>query len=240
MEAKIFAPVKDALQAMVTGFLEGSKTDGDLINKALHQPFLAELITTFCPLDGFETKVNKMDEVFDNYPTFMPLREFCFDLLMINFFTADAKELDEGYLESEEWMAIEDKTLDRGTEFLNILLYVNECKEADAEISLDDFLKEFLLTEDDLYQDEYAIYEPIIKNQHLVDGSMQDIINAAAEIEDEEMQEIFVPLMAFFNDSESYAERLQQLIALSTHKPADTALFMALTTFSNSLDLLGE
>jgi hypothetical protein len=191
-------------------------------------------------LDDFETKVDKMDGVFDNYPVFMPLREFCFDLLMINFFTADAKELDEGYLESEEWMAIEDKTLDRGTEFLNILLYVNESKEADAEISLDDFLKEFLLTEDDLYQDEYAIYEPIIKNQHLVDGSMQDIVNAAAEIEDEEMQEIFVPLMAFFNDSESYAERLQQLIALSTHKPADTALFMALTTFSNSLDLLGE
>lgn len=240
MEARIFTPIKDALQAMATGFVEGSKKSGLSIDEEQHQSFLNELITAFSQIDGFETKMNNVDEVFERYPAFASLGEFCFDLLMINFFTADAKDLDDGYLESQEWLDIEEKTLDRGTEFLNILLYINECKEIGVDISLDDFLKEFLLTEDDLYQEEYAIYEPIIKNQHLVDADIKDIVNAAANIADSEVQEVFVSLMAYFNDGESYAERLQQILTLSDNKPVDAALFVALNGFTNSLDSLEE
>lgn len=240
MEARIFAPIKDALQAMVAGFIEGGKKDGLTIDEDQHQSFLNELVTAFSQIDGFETKMNNVDGVFERYPAFAPIGEFCFDLLMINFFTADAKDLEDGYLESQEWLDIEEKTLDRGTEFLNILLYINECKEVGADISLDDFLKEFLLTEDDLYQEEYVIYEPIIKNQHLVDASIKDIVNAAENMSDSEVQEIFVPLMAYFSDSESYAERLLQILTLSENKSVDAALFMALNGFTNSLDNLAE
>lgn len=240
MAARIYPPVREALQAMVTGFLEGSKANGQIINKAVHQPFLSELVTAFCQMTSFEKKLDEVSGIFAVYPTFEKLEEFCFDLLMINFFTADAKKLDEGYLESAEWLAIEDKTLDRGTEFLNILLYINECRETDADVSLDDFLKEFLLTEDDLYQDEYVIYEPIIKNQHLVDAEITEIIRVSETLEDDEIKEIFIPLMVFFNTTAEWDEKYKQLLLHSPNKEADASLFMAITTFTESLEGLEE
>ena len=44
------------------------------------------------------------------------LREIFFDLLLINFFSADVKKLEEDYLDTPEWEEIEEQTLDRGTE----------------------------------------------------------------------------------------------------------------------------
>lgn len=236
MGTNIFPPVREAMQAMVTGFLDGNKADGEVINKALHQPFLNELAIAFCQMNNFETKLAEVDKVFENYPVFEPLHEFCFDLLMANFFASDSKNLNENYLESPEWLAIEDNTLDRGTEFLNILLYIHECKEAGADISLDDFLKEFLLTEDDLYQDEYMLYEPIIKNQHLVDADIEEVARIAQTIDEAEIQEIFLPLMVFFNTAQNFEDRYSQLLQHSHNKEADAALFMGITAFTNSLD----
>lgn len=235
MEAKIFAPVKDALQAMVTGFLDGSKTEGGAVNKVDHQSLLGELVTAFSQMDSFEVKLAAVDAAFDAHPTFEPLREFCFDLLMVNFFAADSIRLGADYLESAEWAEIEESILDRGTELLNLLLYINECKEADAELSLDDFLKEFLLTDDDLYQDEHVIYEAIIKNQNLVDGEIKDIVESAAQVDDEDIQEIYVPLMVFFNVADEFEERYQQLLKYSTNKSTDAAILAGIQTFSDSL-----
>jgi len=65
--------------------------------------------------------------------------------------------LEEDYLDSPEWEDIEEETLDRGTELLNLLLYLNECEEEDIVPELDDYLKEFLLVYEDEFQDEYTI-----------------------------------------------------------------------------------
>lgn len=235
---KIFVPIKDALQGMVTGFLEGSKQNGEPIDEAIHQPFLSELVTAFYQLNTFEAKLASVDEVFANYPVFEPLQEFCFDLFMVNFFAADSKDLGEGYLESAEWMAIEERILDRGSEFLNLLLYINESKETEATISLDDFLKEFLLTEDDLYQDEFVIYEPIIKNQHLVDADIKDILETTETISDDEIKEVYAPLMTYFNTTDSFENRYQELVQLSHNKTTDAALLLATQAFTESLDTL--
>lgn len=224
------------MQSMVNGFLDGQKQNGEIISKALHQPFFNELVTVFSQIDGFETKLDAMDAVFDNFPVFEPIREFCFDLLMVNFFAADAVRLGEEYLESKEWAEIEDGILDRGTELLNLLLYINESKEAGAPISLDDFLKEFLLTDDDLYQDEYVIYEPIIKNQHLVEGEIQEIVESSENVEDEDIQEIYVPLMVFFNTRDTFEQRYQNLLQFAINKPVDAAILSGLHTFAESLN----
>src|SRR5690606_9813342 len=63
-------------------------------------------------------KVSKLDAAFDDYPSFEELREVTFDLLLMNFFADDVKKLEEDYLESAEWEAIEEQTIDRGTEVL--------------------------------------------------------------------------------------------------------------------------
>lgn len=235
-EPKIFPPVRDALQALVKGFVDGSRKNGRVINEDTYQSFFNELTITFSRIDSFETKMDSLYEVFKGYPEFDPLSEFCFDLLMINFFTSDAKRLTEDYLESDEWMKIEEKTLDHGTEFLNILLYINECKETDSDITLDDFLNEFLLTDDDLFQDELAIYEPVIKNQHLADADISEVVKAASQVQGDEIKDIFVPLLVYFNDSKGYMAHLQGLINTPGTKDTDIALYLALIAFTDSLE----
>lgn len=133
------------------------------------------LIEVFSKDLGFLQKVEEFDGAFDEHPAFEELREVFFDLLMINFFASDVKKLEEDYLDSEEWADIEEETIDRGTELLNLLLYINECHDEKITPELDDFLKEFLLVEEDEFQDEFHIYEDLISNQQLVESSVEDI-----------------------------------------------------------------
>ena len=108
-------------------------------------PFTDKFIAVFSTDKPFLEKVDDMDAVFDAEPQLEALREVYFDLLMINFFSADAIKLEEDYLESAEWEAIEEDTLDRCSELLNLLLYLTECIDEDIDPELEDYLKEFLL-----------------------------------------------------------------------------------------------
>src|ERR1700739_237820 len=101
-------------------------------------PFVGVFKEAFASEENFLTKVDLLDEIFDDYPKLEELREVFFDLLMINFFSADVKKLEEDYLDSPEWEDIEEETLDRGTELLNLLLYLNECQEEGIVPELDD------------------------------------------------------------------------------------------------------
>ncbi len=150
----------------------------------------------------FLSKVDLLDEVFDDNPKLESLREVFFDLLMINFFSADVKKLEEDYLDSPEWEQIEEDTLDRGTELLNLLLYLNECEDEEIEPDLEDYLKEFLLVDEDEFQDEYRIYEPVIENQILMESPVPEISRVANDLpEDSELKEIFYPMMCFFQNT---------------------------------------
>jgi len=152
--------------------------------------------------EDFLTKVDALDEVFDNYPQLEVLREVFFDLLMINFFSSDVKRLEEDYLDTPEWEDIEEQTLDRGTELLNLLLYLNECEDEDIEPELEDYLKEFLLVDEDEFQDEYRIYEPVIANQILMESPAAEIAKVADKLhEDSELKELFYPMKCFFQNT---------------------------------------
>src|SRR5690606_11121191 len=112
------------------------------------------LLVDACESDNaFLAKVAQMDAVFASHPRFEELREVAFDLLLMNFFAADVAKLESDYLESDAWEAIEDQTIDRGTELLNLLLYFRECADEDIEPQLSDFLKQFLLVDEDEFQD---------------------------------------------------------------------------------------
>ena len=88
----------------------------------------AQFKDVFASDEDFLTKVDLLDAVFDDNPKVESLREVFFDLLLINFFSADVKKLEEDYLETEEWEGIEEQTLDRGTELLNLLLISTSVK----------------------------------------------------------------------------------------------------------------
>lgn len=217
--------VKVALIASLDKFAEVSGQDSVKLEESLVEVFSKDL--------GFLEKVEEFDEVFNEYPVFDELREVFFDLLMINFFASDIKKLEEDYLETDEWADIEEETIERGTELLNLLLYINECHDEGLVPELGDFLKEFLLVEEDEFQDEFHIYEDLISNQQLVESSVEDICSHAGMIEiSEEMQELFVPFMVFFHQPKSSVQVIKELEDYSANKEFDIAVYTLIANFN--------
>jgi hypothetical protein len=216
--------IEIALGAALQSF---SKYNGADVNK-IHGEFLA----VFELEDDFLTKVNALDSVFDNYPKLEVLREVFFDLLMINFFSADVKKLEEDYLDTPEWEDIEEQTLDRGTELLNLLLYLNECEDEDIEPELEDYLKEFLLVDEDEFQDEYRIYEPVIAHQILMESPVDEIAKVAIKLpEDSELKELFYPLMCFFQNTNPSADDKNNIADKAVNKEFDMPVLSILESF---------
>lgn len=224
--------VNAALEAAIKGFQKGLKANGGSL-KADAGKFYQELKDVFeLPLD-FMSKVEMMDKLVTAYPEFSEIREVVFDLLLVNFFSDDVKRLNENYLDSKEWEAIEEDTLERGTELLNIFLYLRECEEEEIEPSLEDYLKEFLLIEDDEFQDELEIYEPVISHQVLMESSVEEIARISKSISPTaELKELFYPIMVFFYEINPSEKDLETAIRLSENKPFDSAVLFAIIAYS--------
>lgn len=219
--------VEQALIASLDQFAAANEIDSIAIEQRLVEVFGKDM--------NFLEKVAEFDEVFDEHPKFEELREVYFDLLMINFFTSDVNKLEEDYLESKEWENIEEETIERGTELLNLLLYINECHDEEIKPGLEDFLKEFLLVEEDEFQDEFHIYEDLISNQQLAESSVEDICNNANLLElSEEMEDLFVPFMTFFLQPKTSEVTQQELIKFSSNKSFDVAVYTLITNFNKN------
>lgn len=219
--------VEQAIVASLDQFAAVNKIESLAIEQRLVEVFSKDM--------NFLEKVAEFDEVFDEHPKFDELREVFFDLLMINFFTSDVNKLEEDYLESREWENIEEETIDRGTELLNLLLYINECHDEDIKPGLEDFLKEFLLVEEDEFQDEFHIYEDLITNQQLAESSVEDICSNADLLElSEEMEELFVPFMTFFLQPNISQDTQKELIEFSNNKSFDVAVYTLIANFNKN------
>jgi hypothetical protein len=216
--------IESAIEAALTAFSRYNSFDAAQLTLRFYDVFASD--------DDFLSKVNSLDAVFDDYPQLEILREIFFDLLMINFFSADVKKLEDDYLETKEWEEIEEETLDRGTELLNLLLYLNECEDEDIEPDLEDYLKEFLLVDEDEFQDEYRIYEPVIKNQILMESPVEEISRVAETLpDDSEIKEIFYPMMCFFQNLEASDDEKTMIAEYSLNKDFDMAVVEILINF---------
>ncbi|OCX52962.1 hypothetical protein BEL04_01145 [Mucilaginibacter sp. PPCGB 2223] len=223
MDARIQLAVQNAIGV----FLQGK----GLNEKAITD----ELVKVFSADEDYLDKVDMLDAVFDENPQLEDLREVFFDMLLMNFFSADVKKLEEDYLDSPEWAKIEDDTLDRGTELLNVLLYINECHDEDIVPELGDFLKEFLLVDEDEFQDEYRIYEPVIENQILMESTIEEIAKVARDVDEEsELKELFYPLMCFFYDINPSADTKKLIAQNAVNNDFDMAILSILDTFNQS------
>lgn len=160
---------------------------------------LAELFTSN---EDFLLQVEKFDEIISANPETQILEEYAFDLLMAHHL--EKNQQNEDYFDSKDWQDIEDKTIERGTELLNILLYINESQDADAPISLEDFLYEFLLVDEDEFQDEHRIYEDLISHEEITEENIDTILQIGKAVsERSEIKELFVPLVLFFKNPEA-------------------------------------
>jgi hypothetical protein len=217
--------IESAIEAGLEAFSKYSSFNAATLIRVFEDVFASD--------HDFLTKVDLMDEIFNDHPQMEVLREVFFDLLLVNFFSADVKKLEEDYLDSPEWEDIEEQTLDRGTELLNLLLYLNECEDEDIEPELEDYLKEFLLVDEDEFQDEYRIYEPVISHQVLMESPVAEISKVAAKLPgDSELKELFYPLMCFFQNVSPSVEVKNTIAANAIDKAFDMAVLQILISFS--------
>ena len=218
------ARIKEAMEAALSAFGK--------INNYHTSDFAEKLTGVFDAEKPYLDKVASMDEVFDDEPTFEALREVFFDLLLINFFTEDVQKLEEDYLESTEWEAIEEETIERGTELLNVLLYLKECDDEDIEPELEDFLKEFLLVDEDECQDEHRIYEEVIANQTLIDSSLEELAKITQKIpETSELKELFYSMFGFFREQHPDKQEFEDYIKYSSNADFDAAVYALLVAY---------
>lgn len=208
------------------------KTYGKITGTPTDQLF-TQLIQAFETDSAFLEKVSQIDAAFDDHSGFEELREIVFDLLLMNFLAADVKKLESDYLESPEWETIEDQTIDRGTEMLNMLLYLRECADEGLDPQLEDYLREFLLVDEDEFQDEHRIYEPVIANQLLVDSSYGEIAKVASKIpENQELAELFYPIMGFFYEQHPNTTDLEDYTRSSANPGLDAAVYNMLVAYN--------
>ncbi len=218
--------ISRALEACMLSYSSIEQTDGSSMLRELTEVFSGDRV--------YLDKVSLMDQTFDDHPQFEELREIMFDLLLLNFFAADVEKLEGDYLESEEWEEIENQTIDRGTELLNVLLYLRECADEQIEPQLDDYLKEFLLVDEDEFQDEHRIYEPVIAHQILTDSSYEEIAKIAQKIStDQELAELFYPIMGFFYEQRPTAEDLKTYLHHSANPGFDGAVYQLLVAYNH-------
>ena len=217
--------IQNAINAALLSYTAFTPVNVEVLNR--------EFVTVFSSEKDFLEKVDDMDDVFDAHPHADNLREVFFDLLMVNFFSADINRLEEDYLDTQEWADIEEETLDRGTELLNLLLYLNECRDEGIEPSLEDYLTEFLLVDDDEFQDEHQIYEPIIANQILVESSPEEVNKIAVKLsEDAELKELFYPMMTFFQNTQPRSRDKEVIAEYAVDQSFDMAVFAILETLN--------
>lgn len=179
-------PIEHALSALIETYCNSKKIT------PVHQ----ELINLLAQQDTFEGKVQAAETFCSKQCE--ELSEVIFDLLLMQHMSLHKE--DESYFEGEEWLEIEEQTLDRGSELLNVLVYIDEAKNEGIQISADDFMNEFLLADLEENQDEIEIYEVLIKN-NLSDAGIPDLLDLKNQMEDENpLKEIFVPLIVFLNN----------------------------------------
>lgn len=200
---------------------------------AANGSLLIGLIKIFDGDSSFMDKIGQMDELLDNHTEYEELREYIFDLLLMNFFSADVGKLENDYLESEEWERIEENTIERGSELLNVLLYLMECIDEDIQPELDDFLKEFLLVDEDEFQDEHRIYEPVISQAILVESSYAEIAGAARKLDhNQELAELFYPMLSYFYEQEPSDSDLEEFVSHAPNPKLDLAIYQLITNYN--------
>ncbi|MCU0441619.1 MAG: hypothetical protein MUE96_04400 [Bacteroidia bacterium] len=161
------------------------------------KPAEAILSDLFNSKEPFLSKIATFDNCIQTHQALEPVSEYLFDLMMGHHLERFHQE--PNFFESKEWMDIEDKTLERGTELLNLLLYIIESKDAEVVPTLEDFLHEFLLVDEDEFQDEHRIYEPLIAYQEAGEAELESLREIEQSIApDSEIKELFVPIVCFF------------------------------------------
>lgn len=222
---------QNAIQTLYTSVAESLNNTA---SKATALRLASELSNLLDADLSTEEKLKQFEALVDSVQDFTPIAEYAFDLFVLSSMSIEYENFEE-YLESEEWLALEDHLAERGTEWFSLLLYIDECINSEIEPSLEDFLEEYLLVSDELYQDEMFIYEPIIRNASLVGAELTDLERVASSIEEDDIKELFVPLMHYFSYADDLQLGAQKIQNARFNATLSKALFLATKAYHTGL-----
>lgn len=224
-----WAIIRTSLQGLINKYGEGIGKNDEA------QMLLQEVILALTLKVPFLERVSKLDQSFQRFPDFAPINEAAFDLFMVQFLSLEAGELDD-YFDSEEWLEIENATIDRGTELLNLIIYLHESEAEEVIPGIDDFLEEFLLVDDDSFQDEHHIYETLIKYREEMNGKLEELFELSRNIPDEDpLKELFLPISLTLREKPLPPTIFQILKVESDQAALHTAYLSALLPFREYL-----
>jgi len=176
---------------------------------------LSKLEENLTSKNKFIQKIKGLDTLLKAHGIPEDIGEMLFDILLYHFFSEDSQRLGEQFFESEEWEIIEDAIIDRGTELMNLLLYLQECKDSGIKYSLEDYLDEYLIAEDDFDQEEHEVYEAIIKNRdQITDGDIETLVSISNSNTESALGDQLLPLLLFFDPNTTNDKKI---IAISTN-----------------------
>lgn len=186
-----------------------------------------KLSEIFNSKDNFIKKIKALDSIIGEFKLPDDIGELIFDLLLFNFFSEDSQRLGESFFEGKEWEQIEDVIIDRGTELMNILLYLQECQDSDIKFSIDDYLDEYLISEDDFDNEEHEVYEAVIKNRdEIVLGDLETMAAISNQNSDSPLNDQLLPILLFF-EAKNSLDKKQELILKEGKNPAFQSAFLA-------------
>ena len=169
----------------------------------------------FTSRDTFIKKIKTLDTLSGDFKLPDDIGELLFDLLLYNFFSEDSQRLGESFFESKEWEQIEDVIIDRGTDLMNI------------KFSIDDYLDEYLISEDDFDSEEHEVYEAVIKNRDsIVLGDLQTMLEISKANTSSPLGDQLLPVLLFF-ESKNSIQKKQDLILKEGSNPAFQSAFLA-------------
>lgn len=212
--------LKNALQALVAVYC-------NKYNKPLLVNNIWSLITQ--TNTEFLNRIEQIDAFIKQNTFLSEASELIFDIALVYHLSIEAD--DENYFDTPDWLEIEDKTIGRGTEMLNMLLYIDEANSNDIQMSLQDFLEEHLLIEDDEWNQDAEIYEPFIANPDITEYEVDEIIKLKDSLNDEHLlKDFFVPFALFFkhigsNNIPDYSNKISTF---------EWAVLQCLVSFKNS------
>ena len=181
---------------------------------------------------NFTEKIKALDTEVAKLQIPDDIGELLFDILLFNFFSEDSQRLGEQFFESKDWQKIEDSIIDRGTELMNILLYLQECKDSGIKVTLDDYLDEYLIGEDELDKDELEVYEAIIKNRdEIVTSDSQTMIELANCNLDSPLGDQLLPILLFFETKDNLEIKHDLILKAGSNPPFQSCFLAVLSSF---------
>ncbi len=185
--------------------------------------------------EPFLKKIKQLDQLIEEFKLKEDAGELVFDVLLYNFFSEDSQRLGESFFDSKEWEQIEGSIMDRGTEMMNLMLYLSECNDSNIESSLDDYLDEYLTGEEDFDTEEFEVYEAIIKNREaIVEGDLKTVVEIANKNSNSLLFDQLLPIMVFF-ETQSEVDEKFETIRLYGSNPSFQNPFLAVLLELNKI-----